>query len=64
MSEYFDNYNQHPKVSGRADLIHWQPPPAGLYKANFDVAFFGNMGLNGIGVVVRDCDGSVIAALS
>ena len=37
---------------------------AGLYKANFDVAFFGNMGLNGIGVVVRDCDGSVIAALS
>ena len=64
VSEYFDNYKQHPKVSGRVDPIHWQPPLAGSYKANFDAAFFGNMGLDGIGVVVRDSDGSVIAALS
>lgn len=64
MLEYFDIDKQHLKVSGKANPVHWQPLSVGLYKANFNEAFFGNIGLAQIGVVVWDCDGSVIIALS
>ena len=44
--------------------MHWLPPPEGVFKVNFDAALFGNSGMAGIGVVVRDCEGEIIAALS
>lgn len=53
-----------PKVHRRAVPVHWQPPPAGLYKPNFDVAYIGNLGIAGVGAVVHDSKGEVIAALS
>ena len=36
----------------------------GVFKVNFDAALFENIGSAGIGVVIRDSDGEIIAALS
>ena len=42
----------------------WMPLSEGFYKINFDGAIFENFGRAGLGVVVRDVEGMVIAALS
>ncbi|XP_028125408.1 uncharacterized protein LOC114322333 [Camellia sinensis] len=44
--------------------IHWIPPESGLFQANFDGACSVVEGLIGVGVVVRDHKGAVIAAMS
>ena len=44
--------------------VKWTPPLKTLYKVNFDVAVFEHLGLAGLGVVFRDYDGNIIAALS
>ena len=44
--------------------LPWTPPSAGFYKLNFDGAVFENSGRAGLGVVVRDVEGMIIAALS
>ena len=42
----------------------WQPPAENSIKANFDGAVFGEEQEAGIGVVLRDSEGQVLAALS
>ena len=42
----------------------WVPPPSGCYKANVDAAMFEALDCTGIGVVVRDHEGCIVAALS
>ena len=42
----------------------WQPPPLDLYKINYDGATFDSENMSGIGVVIRDSQGSAVAALS
>ena len=42
----------------------WTPLSEGFYKINFNGAIFENFGRAGLGVVVRDVEGMVIAALS
>ena len=42
----------------------WQPPGAGLFKINFDGAVFEDRKLAGLGTVIRDESGLIIAALS
>ena len=44
--------------------VGWSRPPVGVFKVNFDVALFENIGSVGIGVAIRDSDGEIIAALS
>ena len=41
---------------------HWKPPPLELFKINFDGAVFPHDKKSGIGVVIRDHQGSVIAS--
>ncbi|KAK2634784.1 hypothetical protein Ddye_029576 [Dipteronia dyeriana] len=41
----------------------WQPPPACFFKINTDAAVNGKGKGSGIGVVIRDCDGKVMASL-
>ena len=43
---------------------HWLPPSPSVYKVNFDGATFPDIAAAGLGVVVRDLEGLVIAALS
>ncbi|XP_023914568.1 uncharacterized protein LOC112026118 [Quercus suber] len=60
-------FNAHEQVSCSAPRIpraRWAPPPAGSYKANFDVALFEESNFAETGVVFRDCMGEVIGALS
>ena len=61
--EYFEIHKQPPKIQRRVVPTCWLPPSKGVFKANFDAAFFGNSGMAGIGVVC-DCEGEIIAALS
>ncbi|KAK7857643.1 putative ribonuclease h protein, partial [Quercus suber] len=42
----------------------WKPPDHGTYKINYDGAIFPQQGKAGIGVVVRDEVGAVLASLS
>ena len=42
---------------------HWIPPPAHTYKVNYDRATFQDIRMAGTGVVIRDFEGEVIAAL-
>ena len=42
----------------------WQPPPADLMKINFDEAVFSSSNAVGIGVVIRNNLGQVIASCS
>ena len=64
MLEYFEIHKHPPKTQRITAQTRWLPPPEGLYKTNFDAAFFGNSGTAGIGVIVRDSKGEIIAALS
>ena len=45
-------------------LVRWQPPPTNLIKINFDGAVFKDDDRAGIGVVVRDSLGLVLASVS
>nr|POE96222.1 hypothetical protein CFP56_65301 [Quercus suber] len=47
-----------------AHLAHWLPPQPSQYKANCDGATFQDTNSAGLGVVVCDSGGWVIAALS
>ena len=42
----------------------WVPPSNGLFKINFDGASFRAENKSGIGIVIRDGHGMVIASLS
>ena len=44
--------------------IIWKPPDPGTLITNFDGAVFEDLGVAGIGVVVRNSSGTVMAALS
>ncbi|XP_050289872.1 uncharacterized protein LOC126728032 [Quercus robur] len=43
---------------------HWVPPAFPWYKVNVDAAVFSQLSMIGVGVIIRDHVGSVIAALS
>ena len=42
----------------------WLPPAAGSVKTNYDGAMYGELEKVGIGMVIRNCEGHVLAALS
>ena len=47
-----------------ARAVKWRPPIAPCVKANFDGEIFSQDGLAGIGVIIRNEQGLVMAALS
>ena len=42
----------------------WQPPPPSVYKLNFDAAIFAELQCSGLGAIIRNSDGEVMAAMS
>ena len=40
----------------------WQPPPSEAYKLNYDAAVFSDLGRTGVGAVIRNEKGEVMAA--
>ena len=60
----FQSKIQETKVQQRKENTKWIPPRVGIYKANYDGAMFAESEEAGIGVIVRDGKGDVIAALA
>ena len=52
------------RVVNHSEDLQWKPPNYGLYKINFDGALFDDQASAGLGVVIRDWEGQIIAALS
>ena len=63
VEDYLDAQKPKPTVPHRPARTRWSPPAENLYKANFDSALFEHLGFAGLGVVVRDDRGNVLAAL-
>ena len=51
----------YPSVLARR--VRWIPPISSSYKVNYDRAIFKEIGVVGLGVVIRDAEGSMIGAL-
>lgn len=66
LQEYLaaQNGDEDPAPTGPIVLQHWRPPDHDSYKVNFDAAIFNSSNSAGIGVMVRDCAGEAIGALS
>ncbi|XP_075640327.1 uncharacterized protein LOC142612082 [Castanea sativa] len=43
---------------------HWQPPPQNIYKLNFDAAVFMEQQCSGVGAIIRNAQGEVMAGMS
>ena len=66
---YLQNYTDRngqpvPPVRRAATTVRWSPPCENRVKINFDGALFGESNSAGIGVVIRNSEGEVTAALS
>ena len=58
------NVNQMPPMRSVASTVCWSPPCGNQVKINFDGALFGESDYAGIGVVIRNSEGVVMAAMS
>ena len=54
----------HAKVPRMARSVRWRLPPNGSVKVNFDGALFSKENVAGLGIIIRDDHGLVLAALS
>ena len=57
--EFFNANKQEARLRIRSPPARWVPPDGDFYKVNYDA-----LGYVGLGVVIRNCIGHVIAALS
>ena len=64
VQEFWDVHCKEASSTVRPPLIRWTPPPATCYKLNFDAALLDGFNQVGLGVVCRDSQGHVFAALS
>lgn len=64
LSEEWCSSNKKVIVPKLRRSIIWRPPIAGTFKVNFDGAFSNSFSLAGVGIIVRNEEGSVMAALS
>ena len=63
LSKFKSLEKSHPHGSSSI-LRKWHPPTVGAVKTNYDGAMFRESDKAGIGVVIRDSEGQVLAALS
>ena len=64
LKEFHGVHRKIPRLVVRSGDVWWKPPALGLFKVNFDGAFFEEQACAGLGVVIRDSAGLVIGALS
>ena len=64
LQDFLATQSEPPAIHDPIILQQWRPPENNSYKVNFDAATFGSTNSAGIGVIVRDCAGEVIGALS
>ena len=54
----------HMKLPRTARSVRWRPPPTGLLKVNFDGASFAEDNKAGLGIIIRNNVGLVMAAMT
>ena len=64
LQEFQQLHPTHCKIPRIAWPVHWHPPPPGLVKVNFDGAFFSRENIVGLGIIIQNDQGLVMAALS
>ena len=64
LEEFLEATQSEKPVKSTSPLVSWNPPVHNGFKVNFDGALFKDANEGGIGVVIRDCSGMVIATLS
>lgn len=60
---YRNGHNEERRRTPRGKT-KWSPPPPGMYKTNFDGAVFEDSSEAGIGMVIQNSAGEVMASLS
>ena len=60
----FKELDSHHSHRRKASPTSWQPPSASSVKTNYDGAMFAESNMAGIGIVVRNSEDRVLAALS
>ena len=60
----FQNLHSATRTVQHRNHTRWKPPESEAYKVNYDGATFAEQGKAGIGVVVRNSEGAVMASLS
>ncbi|XP_075645445.1 uncharacterized protein LOC142616482 [Castanea sativa] len=63
LKEYYATLER-PATDLEVQVMRWSPPPPDRYKINVVGAVFKAQKAAGVGVLIRDCRGQVIAALS
>ncbi|XP_050281886.1 uncharacterized protein LOC126722781 [Quercus robur] len=64
LQEFWDVQRSSTRPMVPREVVRSKSPFAGLFKINFDGAIFENMDLAGLGFVVRDEHGMIVATLS
>ena len=66
--EYLEDYHQAQGQLQRSEINSgsevWNPPPEPVYKLNFDAAIFSELRCSGVGAMIRNARGEVMAAMS
>ena len=68
-TEYLEGY-KHAQQQLHAELVmqnsrtNWEPPPESTFKLKFYVAIFSKLNRTGVGVIIRNYKGEVMAAMS
>ena len=63
LQEYQQLRPIHTKIP-RTRSVRWRPPPTGLLKVNFDGAYFAEDNKAGLGIIIRNNVGLVMAAMT
>ena len=64
LQEFQQLHPTHSRIPRIAWPVHWHPPPPGLVRVNFDGAFFSRENIVGLGIIIQNDQGLVMAALS
>ena len=63
LQEFHQLHPTYTKLPRIARVVKWHPPPSSLLKVNFDGALFVGENRAGLGVIIRNDSGLVMAAL-
>ena len=64
LQEFLQAQTEEPAPPRAPVVQQWRPPDSHCFKVNFDAAVFRDLNKAGLGVIVRDCGGAVLGALS